>query len=68
MADEDPSDDFSRENVIKQASSVKPVALPLLLPGIEAQTTPTDFRPLKQLQLMRWKTNTWERFGAIIGS
>ena len=61
-------DDFSRENIMAQASNVKPIALPLLLPGMTAATTPTDFRPLKQLQLMRWKTNTFERFGNIIGA
>ncbi|MCC6719159.1 MAG: ABC transporter substrate-binding protein [Acetobacteraceae bacterium] len=61
-------DDFTRENIIKQASNVKPVALPLLLPDMMAHTTPTDFRPLKQLQLARWKINTWERFGEIIGA
>ncbi len=61
-------DDFSRENVMKQASNVKRVALPLLLPGMTAATTPTDFRPLKQLQLARWKKDTWERFGSIIGA
>ena len=61
-------DDFSRENIMKQASNVKPVALPLLLPGMTATTTPTDFRPLKQLQLMRWKGGGWERFGEIIGA
>jgi branched-chain amino acid transport system substrate-binding protein len=61
-------DDFSRENIMKQASSIKPVALPLLLPGMTAATTPTDFRPLKQLQLMRWKGQGWERFGEIIGA
>ena len=61
-------DDFSRENIMKQAASIKPVSLPLLLPGMTAATTPTDFRPLKQLQLMRWKKDTWERFGGIIGA
>jgi len=61
-------DDFSRENIMKQASNIKTVALPLLLPGMTAATTPTDFRPLKSLQLQRWKTNTWERFGEIIGA
>ena len=60
--------DFSRENIMKQASNIKPLSLPLLLPGMMAATTPTDFRPLKSLQLQRWKTNTWERFGAIIGA
>ena len=61
-------EDFSRENIMKQASNVKRVALPLLLPGMTAATTPTDFRPLKQLQLARWKKDTWERFGEIIGA
>ncbi len=61
-------EDFSRENIMKQASNVKRVALPLLLPGMTAATTPTDFRPLKQLQLARWKKDTWERFGDIIGA
>jgi branched-chain amino acid transport system substrate-binding protein len=61
-------DDFSRENVMKQAANIKPVALPMLLPGMTAATTPTDFRPLKQLQLARWKVNTWERFGEAIGA
>ena len=61
-------DDFSRENIMNQAANIKTVALPLLLPGMSAATTPTDFRPLKALQLQRWKTNTWERFGEIIGA
>jgi len=61
-------EDFSRENIMKQASNVKKVALPLLLPNMTAATTPMDFRPLKQLQLARWKKDTWERFGDIIGA
>ncbi len=61
-------DDFSRENIMQQAANIKPVTLPLLLPGMTAATTPTDFRPLKQLQLMRWKNNSWERFGNISGA
>ena len=61
-------DDFSRENIMKQASNIKTTPLPLLLPGMTAATTPTDFRPLKQLQLARWKKDTWERFGGIIGA
>ena len=44
-------DDFSRENVMKQAANVKTVALPLLLPGMAAATTPTDFLPLKDEHL-----------------
>ena len=61
-------DNLTRENIMKQASNVKPIALPLLLPGMTASTTPTDFRPLKQLQLQKWDGKNWVRFGEIIGA
>jgi len=59
-------DDLSRENIMKQAASIKPMTLPLLLPGITASTSPTNFRPLRQLQLMRFDGKGFERFGEII--
>ncbi len=58
--------DLSRENIMKQAASVKDVSLPLLLPGIKANTSATNFRPLQQMQLMRWNGTTWSRFGETI--
>ena len=37
-----------------------------LLPGIKVQTSATDFAPLSQLQLMRFKGEKWDLFGDII--
>ena len=48
-------DDLTRANVMKQAASLKNFAPDTLLPGITINTTPTDFAPIEQLQLMRFK-------------
>src|SRR6202171_2869664 len=56
-------DDLTHENVMKQAASIKDLELGGLLPGIKVNTSATDFAPLSQLQLMRFKGDTWERFG-----
>jgi len=61
-------DDLTRENVMKQAASIKNLELGGLLPGIKVNTSATDFAPLSQLQLMRFKGDTWERFGEIISA
>lgn len=59
-------DDLSRENIMKQAASIKDLELDGLLPGIKINTSPTDFAPIEQLQLMRLKGETWEYFGEVI--
>ena len=59
-------DNLTRENVLKQATSLKNVKLDLLLPGIVANTTPTDYRVNKQLQMMRFNGERWEMFGPIL--
>jgi branched-chain amino acid transport system substrate-binding protein len=59
-------DDLTRENVMKQAASLKNVKLDLLLPGIVVNTSPTDFRVNKQLQMMKFNGERWELFGPII--
>ena len=48
-------DDLTRENVMKQAASLKDFAPDTLLPGIKINTSPTDFAPIEQLQMMRFK-------------
>jgi len=58
-------DDLSRENVMKQASSLD-VVLPMLLPGIRISTGAQDFRPIKQLRLQRFDGAHWVLFGDII--
>jgi branched-chain amino acid transport system substrate-binding protein len=59
-------DNLTRENVMKQAASIKDLELGGLLPGIKVNTSATDFAPLSQLQLMKFKGDTWDRFGEIL--
>ena len=59
-------DDLTRENVMKQAASLKDFELGLLLPGIKINTSATDFYPIEQEQLMKFQGETWVRFGEII--
>jgi branched-chain amino acid transport system substrate-binding protein len=59
-------DDLTRENVMKQATSLKNVQLDLSLPGIINNTSPTDYRVNKQLQMMKFNGERWELFGPII--
>jgi branched-chain amino acid transport system substrate-binding protein len=60
--------DLTRANIMKQAASMKNYEVAGLLPGIKLNTSATDFAPLSQLQLMRFKGETWERFGDILNS
>ncbi|PYM33815.1 MAG: branched-chain amino acid ABC transporter substrate-binding protein [Candidatus Rokuibacteriota bacterium] len=57
--------DLSRENIMKQAANIKSLALPLMLPGIKANTSPTDFYPIEQEQLAKFDGERWVLFGEI---
>jgi ABC-type branched-subunit amino acid transport system substrate-binding protein len=59
-------DDLTRENIMKQAANIKDFRTEMLLPGITINTSPTDFAPIDQLQLMRFKGEKWEMFGDVI--
>ncbi|QHO73786.1 branched-chain amino acid ABC transporter substrate-binding protein [Bradyrhizobium sp. CCBAU 051011] len=59
-------DDLTRANVMKQAANIKDLELGGLLPGVKVNTSATDFAPISQLQLMKFKGETWERFGEIL--
>jgi len=59
-------DDLTRENIMKQATSLKNVQLDLSLPGILVNTTPDDYRVNKQLQMMKFNGERWELFGPIL--
>jgi hypothetical protein len=61
-------DDLTRENVMKQAASLKEFRSEVLLPGIMVNTGPNDFAPVSQLQLMKFKGEKWELFGDVISS
>ena len=60
--------DVTRENVMKQAANLKAVKLPLLLPGMTVDTSPTDFFPIQQAQLARFTGVLWQGFGEVIGT
>ena len=60
--------DLTRENVMKQAASLKNFKLPLLLPGMAMNTTPTDFFPIQQAQLAKFTGTQWELFGETIST
>jgi len=59
-------DDLTRANVMKQAASLKDFAPDTLLPGVKINTSATDFAPIEQLQMQRFKGEKWELFGDII--
>ncbi|SDI29947.1 branched-chain amino acid transport system substrate-binding protein [Bradyrhizobium sp. Rc2d] len=59
-------DNLTRENIMKQAANIKDYEPAGLLPGIKVNTSATDFAPLSQLQLIRFKGEHWERFGDIL--
>jgi branched-chain amino acid transport system substrate-binding protein len=61
-------DDLTRENVMKQAASLKDFRTEVLLPGIKVNTAPTDFAPISSLQLMKFKGEKWELFGDVINA
>jgi branched-chain amino acid transport system substrate-binding protein len=61
-------DELTRENVMKHAANLKELELPLLLPGIKVNTSPTDFYPIEQEQLQRFDGNKWVRFGKVISA
>ena len=58
--------DLSRANVMKQAANLKDLTLPLLLPGIKINTSPTDFFPIEQERLARFDGERWVLFGEMI--
>lgn len=58
--------DLSRANIMKQAANIHDLKLPSLLPGIVLNTSPTDYQPMKQMQLQRWDGKSWVRFGDLI--
>jgi ABC-type branched-subunit amino acid transport system substrate-binding protein len=61
-------DNLTRENVMKQAASLKDFRTEVLLPGIKINTGPTDYAPISSLQLMRFKGEKWDLFGDVINA
>jgi len=57
--------DLSRERIMKEAANLKDFALPILLPGMTLNTSPTNFNPIRQMQLERFDGQTWALFGEL---
>ncbi len=57
-------DDLTRENIMRQAANLHELALPVLLPEVRINTSPTNYRPIRQMQLCRWDGASWSLFGA----
>ena len=61
-------DDLTRENVMKQAASLKDFVPDTLIPGIKINTSASDYAPIEQLQMMQFKGGKWQMFGDIISA
>jgi ABC-type branched-subunit amino acid transport system substrate-binding protein len=60
--------DLSRENIMRQAASLKNYRSPIILPGIAINTGPADFRPIEQMRLVQFDGNAWQPIGDVIES
>src|SRR5271166_4847680 len=59
-------DDFSRDNVMRQAANLRDFEAPLLLPGMRLNTSPTTYSPIRQMQLARFDGESWQLFGELL--
>ena len=58
--------DLTRENVMRQAANLHDLEIPMLLPGIRLNTSPTDFYPIKSVRLSHIEGEHWKLFGDLI--
>src|SRR5215475_3075492 len=61
-------DDLSPENVMRQAAALKDYQGSFLLPGIRINTSPSDFRPIKELRVVQFDGRTWQGVGDVVES
>jgi ABC-type branched-subunit amino acid transport system substrate-binding protein len=59
-------DDLTRANIMKQAANLKDFSTDMMLPGIKVNTGPDDYFPIEQMQLMKFKGESWHLFGDVI--
>jgi ABC-type branched-subunit amino acid transport system substrate-binding protein len=58
-------EDLTRENLMRQAASLKDLELPLAMPGVRLNTSATDYYPIEQFQMTRFDGERWVKFGEI---
>ncbi|MFP5461019.1 MAG: ABC transporter substrate-binding protein [Gammaproteobacteria bacterium] len=56
-------DNLTRENLMKQATDIRELSLPLLLPGVTLTITPQDLNPFHTFRTMRFDGKRWVLFG-----
>ncbi|WP_428670272.1 ABC transporter substrate-binding protein [Reyranella sp.] len=61
-------DTLTRGNLMKQAASMKGLEVPLLLPGIKINTSPTDFYPIQSIRLAKFDGEKWALFGDVLSN
>jgi len=61
-------DNLTRDNIMKQAASLKDFTPDTLLPGVKVNTSATDFAPIEQLRMMQFKGGKWDFFGDVISA
>ena len=60
--------DLSRKNIMYQAANIKDLELPMLLPGVKINTSPSNYHPIRKMQLASFNGSSWELFGDLLGS
>jgi len=58
--------DFSRENIMKQVNNLHDFEVPVLLPGLKVNTSPTNHHPVRAMELEKWDGTKWVLFGDVI--
>jgi branched-chain amino acid transport system substrate-binding protein len=61
-------DDMTRANVMQRAANLRDLVVPMLLPDIKINTSPTDFYPIQSVRLQRFNGETWELFGDVLAN
>jgi hypothetical protein len=53
-------DDLTRENLLKQATSMRGQHVKMLLPGVQLNTTPEDYAPYQSLRMAKFEGSSWK--------
>jgi branched-chain amino acid transport system substrate-binding protein len=61
-------DDLTRANLMKRAASMHNLEVPMLLPGIKINTSPTDFYPIQSVRLAKFDGTKWSLFGDVLSN
>jgi branched-chain amino acid transport system substrate-binding protein len=59
-------DDLSRENLLRQATNIQGLQLPLFLPGVKINISPTSRIAWRQASMARFDGSKWVLFGDIL--